>query len=73
MKIIKKYIVNKFVVYSLICVLLILFTVVPTKESKFQIEIVNDKSNYTKNVVYLLDDDNYVSRVISYFDNMQFS
>lgn len=69
MKIIKKYIVNKFVVYSLICVLLILFTVVPTKESKFQIEIVNDKSNYTKNVVYLLDDDNYVSRVISYFDN----
>ncbi len=69
MNIIKKYIINKYLVYTLILVLLVLFTIVPTKENSFKVEVVNDKTNYSKNVVYLLDDDNYVSRVISYFDN----
>lgn len=69
MKIIKKYIVNKLVVYSLILVLIVLFSVVPTNNKSFNIEINEDENNYEENVVYLLDDDNYVSRVISYFDN----
>ena len=65
---IKKYIKNKIVVYTLILILLCLFYFVPTGET-FEIEIVNDNKNYDKNVVYLLDDDNYVSQVITYFDN----
>lgn len=69
MKIIKKYIVNKIVVYSLILVLIILFSVVPTNNKSFKIEINDNETNYEENVVYLLDDDNYVSRVISYFDS----
>ncbi len=69
MKIIKKYIVNKLVVYSLILVLIVLFSVVPTNNKNFKVEINEDESIYEENVVYLLDDDNYVSRVISYFDN----
>ncbi len=69
MKIIKKYIVNKIVVYSLILGLIILFSVVPTNNKSFKIEINDNETNYEENVVYLLDDDNYVSRVISYFDS----
>ncbi|MBQ6285502.1 MAG: GerMN domain-containing protein [Bacilli bacterium] len=69
MKIIKKYIVNKLVVYSLILVLIVLFSAVPTNNKNFNVEINEDENNYEENVVYLLDDDNYVSRVISYFDN----
>lgn len=65
---IKKYIKNKIVVYTLILILLCLFYFVPTGET-FEIEIVNDNKYYDKNVVYLLDDDNYVSQVITYFDN----
>ena len=42
---IKKYIKNKIVVYTLILILLCLFYFVPTGET-FEIEIVNDNKNY---------------------------
>lgn len=69
MVMIKKYIVNKFVLYTLIFVLLTIFTIIPTTENKFKVEINNDNKIYESNYVYLLDDDNYVAKVISYFDN----
>ncbi len=65
---IKKYFVNKIVVWTLIFVLLILFYLVPTNNS-FDVDINNDNKTYESNAVYLLDDDNYVSKVIAYFDN----
>jgi len=65
---IKKYIKNKIVLYTLILILLGLFYFFPTGES-FEMEIINDNKTYESNVVYLLDDDNYVSQVITYFDN----
>ena len=64
---IKKYAMNKIFVSTLIFGLLLLFYLVPSPS--FEVEI-NEK-DYNKeyeNVVYLLDDDNYVSRVISYYD-----
>ena len=66
---IKKYVTNKIVVYTLILGLLLLFYFFPTNNNEFEIEINSDNSIYESNVVYLLDDDNYVSQVISYFDN----
>jgi len=66
MKIIKKYLINKIVVYTLCLFLLLLFYLVPTHEKiKTQININNELK---EQVVYLLDKDNYVSRVITYFD-----
>ncbi len=65
---IKKYLKNKIVVYTLILILLCLFYFIPTGET-FEIEINNDNKTYESNVVYLLDDDNYVSQVITYFDS----
>ena len=69
MNMIKKYITNKIVVYTLILILLALFYFFPSKQENFNIEINNDEKNYESNIVYLLDDDNYVSQVISYFDS----
>ncbi len=66
---IKKYVTNKIVVYTLILGLLLLFYFFPTNNNEFEIEINNDNNTYESNVVYLLDEDNYVSQVISYFDN----
>lgn len=69
MNMIKKYAMNKIIIYSLILLLLVLFTLVPTTNNDFKVEIIDDKKEYSENVVYLLDDDNYVSRVISYFNS----
>lgn len=69
MNMIKKYAMNKIVVYTLILLLLVIFSIVPTTNNNFNIEINNDKTTYESNFVYLLDNDNYVSKVISYFDN----
>lgn len=65
---IKKYFVNKIVVWTFIFILLCLFYFIPTHNS-FDVEINNDNKEYTANVVYLLDNDNYVSKVITYFDS----
>lgn len=67
MGMIKKFSVNKIVVTSFALFLILMFYLIPTKP-KFESEVINDKLE-EKNVIYLLDDDNYVSKVISYFDN----
>ena len=64
---IKKYAMNKIFVSTLIFGLLLLFYLVPSPS--FEVEInEKDGNKEFENVVYLLDDDNYVSRVISYYD-----
>lgn len=64
---IKKYAMNKIFVSTLIFGLLLLFYLVPSPS--FEVEIdEKDKKKEFQNVVYLLDEDNYVSRVISYYD-----
>lgn len=63
---IKRYAMNKILISTLIFGLLLLFYLVPTPS--FDVEIKEDDKKEIENVVYLLDDDNYVSRVISYYD-----
>ena len=69
MNMIKKYITNKIVVYTLILVLLALFYFFPSNDYNIDFEINNDNTEYESKIVYLLDDDNYVAQVISYFDS----
>ena len=58
---------NKIFVSTLVFGLLVLFYLVPSPS--FDIEVVEeDNKDKKENVVYLLDEDNYVSRVISYYD-----
>ena len=67
MKIIKRYFINKIVVYTLCLFLIILFYFVPTKE-EVKYNVVEQK-DLKESVVYLLDNDEYLSRVILYYDN----
>ncbi len=64
---IKKFALNKIIFSSLCLLLFALFYFFPTHEN-INYEIVSD-NNKEKNIVYLLDEDNYISRVISYFDS----
>ena len=58
---------NKIFVSTLVFGLLVLFYLVPSPS--FDMEVVEDENKKGKeNVVYLLDEDNYVSRVISYYE-----
>lgn len=58
---------NKIFVSTLMFGLLVLFYLVPSPS--FDMEVVEeDNKNGKENVVYLLDEDNYVSRVISYYE-----
>ncbi len=58
---------NKIFVSTLVFGLLVLFYLVPSPS--FDMEVVEEENKKGKeNVVYLLDEDNYVSRVISYYD-----
>ena len=66
---IKKYAINKFVIATLCLVLFMIFYFFPTTENIKPEVIKENKSNY-ENVVYLIDDDNYVSRVICYYDKL---
>ena len=63
---IKRYAMNKIFVSTLVLLLLMIFTIAPSPS--FKTEISTDESDLKENVVYLLDEDNYVSRVISYYD-----
>ena len=63
----KSFAINK-VVVSTICLLLFgLFYFYPTHE-EIKTE-VNEEENKTINVIYMLDKDNYVSRVTTFFDS----
>lgn len=66
---IKKYAINKFVIATLCLVLFMIFYFFPTTENIKTEVIKENKSNY-ENVVYLIDNDNYVSRVICYYDKL---
>ncbi len=58
---------NKIFVSTLVFGLLVLFYLVPSPS--FDMEVVEeDNKDKKENVVYLLDEDNYVSRVISYYE-----
>lgn len=64
---IKRYAMNKIFVSTLVFGLLVLFYLVPSPS--FDMEVVEEDNKKDKeNVVYLLDEDNYVSRVISYYE-----
>ena len=67
MKKIKKFAMNKIIVSSLCLILLLLFTFFPTKE-RINIEVI-ETNNKQKNDIYLLDEDDYVSKVNVYFDS----
>lgn len=62
---IKRYAIKKIMVSTLGLILLLMFYFFPTKE-ELNSEIIKDNSS--KQIVYLLDDDNYVSQVVTYFD-----
>lgn len=58
---------NKIFVSTLVFGLLVLFYLVPSPS--FDMEVLEEENKKGKeNVVYLLDEDNYVSRVISYYE-----
>ena len=58
---------NKIFVSTLVFGLFVLFYLVPSPS--FDMEVVEeDNKDKKENVVYLLDEDNYVSRVISYYE-----
>ena len=67
MKMIKKWTINKIVVASVSLFLLVMFYLIPTKPN-INTEIVEENNNLKENIVYLLDNDNYVSRVVTYYD-----
>ena len=62
---IKRYTLKKITITSFSLILLLIFSISTPKE--FNYEII-DEDIKEQNVVYLLDNDNYVSKVISYFD-----
>lgn len=63
---IKKYAINKITVSTMCLVLLLMFYMLPTTNNIDT--IINDNKNLKENVLYMLDNDNYVSKVISYYD-----
>ncbi len=63
----KKYAIKKFLISTICLMLFGLFYFYPTHEDiKTEVRINNDK---TQNVIYMLDKDNYVSRVTMFFDS----
>lgn len=64
---IKKWTINKIVVASVSLFLLFMFYLIPTKPN-IETEVIEKDEVLKENVVYLLDEDNYVSRVVTYYD-----
>lgn len=62
---IKRYTLKKITITSFSLILLLIFSISTPKE--FNYEVI-DEDIKEQNVVYLLDNDNYVSKVVSYFD-----
>ncbi len=67
MNMIKKWTINKIMVASLSLFLLFMFNLIPTKPD-IETEVIEKNEELKENVVYLLDEDNYVSRVVTYYD-----
>ncbi|MBR4178268.1 MAG: GerMN domain-containing protein [Bacilli bacterium] len=65
---IKKFLVNKIAVTTLCLILLLLFYFLPTQET-IDIETINNSELKKENNIYLLDEDNYVSKVTLYFNS----
>ena len=63
---IKRYAINKITVSTMCLILLLMFYMLPTN-NKID-TVINENENKKENVLYMLDDDNYVSKVISYYD-----
>ena len=68
MNMIRKYAVNKITVTTMCLFLLLMFYLIPIPNN--EITPINNENteNKIENIVYLLDEDNYVSRVVSYYD-----
>lgn len=63
----KDYALNKIIVSTICLILLGLFYFIPTHEKiNTEVNILDEK---TSNVIYMLDSDNYVSRVTTFFDS----
>ena len=62
---IKKYIINKFTVYMMCFLLLAMFCLFPVKDVVLEEKIYNKEY-----VVYLLDGDNYLSKVTYFYDEL---
>lgn len=69
MKMIKKWTINKIVVASVSLFLLIMFYLIPTTPN-INTEVIEENKDLKENIVYLLDNDNYVSRVVTYYDEL---
>lgn len=67
MNMIKRWTINKIVVASVSLFLLFMFYLIPTKPN-IETEVIEKEEVLKENVVYLLDEDNYVSRVVTYYD-----
>ena len=67
MNMIKKWTINKIVVASVSLLLLFMFYLIPAKPN-IETEVIERDEVLKENVVYLLDNDNYVSRVVTYYD-----
>ena len=65
---IKRYAIHKFTVSTLCLILLAMFYFFPTKNELYE-EVIEDNNNIS-HIVYLLDDDNYLSQVIVYYDKL---
>jgi len=58
---IKEYGINKFIVATCTLVIICLLSIIPNRELEFDIEV--ETLNESNHVVYLLDEDNYVSKL----------
>lgn len=67
MNMIKKWSINKIIVASISLVLLVMFYLIPSKPN-IETKVIENDTELNENIVYLLDNDNYVSRVVTYYD-----
>lgn len=70
MKMIKKYAINKITVTTMCLMLLFMFYLIPMPSNDIISNVINNPKQKIENIVYLLDDDNYVSRITTYYDKI---
>lgn len=70
MKMIKKYAINKITVTTMCLMLLFMFYLIPMPSNDIVSNVINNPKQKVENIVYLLDDDNYVSRITTYYDKI---